>query len=36
MRTGHGPNNNALRDNTALALIFHLGQFDSVPEAQRH
>ena len=35
-RTGHGPSNNALCGNIALALIFHHGQFDSVPEAQRY
>ncbi len=31
IRTGHGPSNNALCGNIALALIFHHGQFDSVP-----
>ena len=36
IRTGHGPSNNALCGNIALALIFHHGQFDSVLEAQRH
>ena len=33
---GHGRSNNALCSNIALALIFHHGQIDSVPEAQRH
>ena len=35
-RTGNGPSNQALCNNIALALIYHHGRFDSVPQAQRH
>ena len=35
-RTGNGPSNRAMCNNIALALIFHHGQFGSVPEALRH
>ena len=35
-RTGDGPNNRAMCNDIALALIFRCARFDSVPQAVRH